>query len=51
MEGLVTKEKNKSVSKFISSIENQSKREDSKVLLELIQEVTGVKPKFGEIIF
>lgn len=43
--GLVNKETNKSVPKFIAAIENKSKREDSKKLLKMMQEVTGFKPK------
>lgn len=45
MAGLVTKETDKSVMDFINSIENESKRTDSKVLLALIEEVTGYEPK------
>lgn len=45
MAGLVNKETNKSVSKFISSIESESKREDSKILLKMMQDTTGFKPK------
>ena len=45
MAGLVTKETNRSVSDFIEKIENQSKKEDSKKLLSIIEEVTGFKPK------
>ena len=49
MAGLVNKETNKSVSDFIESIENESKREDSKTLLSLMQRVTGEEPKiWGE---
>lgn len=45
MAGLVTKETQKSVSKFIDSIENASKREDSKKLVAVMQEVSGYEPK------
>lgn len=45
MAGLVNKETNKSVSEFIESIESLSKREDSKILLSTIQEITGHEPK------
>jgi hypothetical protein len=42
---LVTVETNKSVSAFINSIENKSKREDAKKAVALIQKITGKKPK------
>lgn len=45
MAGLVNKETNKSVNKFIKAIENESKRKDSLVLLDMMQEITGFKPK------
>ncbi len=45
MAGLVNKETNKSVSAFVDSVDSASKREDSKVLLSLMQEVTGYEPK------
>ncbi len=45
MAGLVTNETNKSVSKYIDSIENHSKREDCKVLLSLMEKATGTKAK------
>ncbi len=45
MAGLVNKETKKSVSKFIASIDNKSKREDSQILLQTIQEITGFEPK------
>jgi len=45
MSGLATKETNKSVSDFISSIKSETKKEDAKKLLSLIQEVTGIQPK------
>lgn len=45
MAGLATHETNKSVSKFINSIENESKKADAKQLLEIIKAITGVEPK------
>ena len=45
MAGLVNRETNKSVSKFIDSIDNESKRKDSKKLLALMKKVTGKQPK------
>jgi hypothetical protein len=45
MAELVNKETNKSVNKYISSIESDSKRKDSLVLLKMIQEITGFEPK------
>ncbi|RNC84491.1 MAG: DUF1801 domain-containing protein [Balneola sp.] len=45
MAGLATQETNKSVSDFIDSIESASKREDSKTLIKMIQEITGHEPK------
>jgi len=45
MAGLATKETNKSVSEFIESIPSQSKREDSKILLNIMNEITGFEPK------
>lgn len=45
MAGLATKETQKSVSKFIDNIENASKREDSKKLIAIMQEVSGYEPK------
>lgn len=45
MAGLATKETDKNVYAFIDSIENTSKREDSKVLLALMEEITGKPPK------
>lgn len=45
MAGLVNKETNKSVAKYISSIENDSKRNDSQMLLELMRDITGFEPK------
>ncbi len=45
MAGLLTQETNKSVSEFIESIENESKREDSKTLVSIMTKITGVEPK------
>ena len=45
MAGLVTKETNKSVTKFIDSIESESKRDDARKLLSVMQEITGNEPK------
>lgn len=45
MAGLVTKETNRSVTAYIDSLENASKREDSHSLLDIIEEVTGYEPK------
>lgn len=45
MAGLATKETQKSVSEFIDSIENTSKREDSRTLVTMMQEVSGYEPK------
>ena len=45
MAGLVNKETDKNVSEFIESIPNISKKEDSKLLLNLMKEVTGYEPK------
>ena len=45
MKKLVNTETTKSVKEFIDSIENESKREDSKKLLKVFKEVTGKKPK------
>ncbi len=45
MAGLATKETNRSVKAFIESIENTWKKEGSKKVLSLIQEITGKVPK------
>lgn len=45
MAGLVTQETNKSVTEYINKIENQSKQADGKMLLAIIQDITGVEPK------
>jgi len=44
MSGLVTKQNGRNVLKFIESLNNDSKIEDSKILLSLIQEITGREP-------
>lgn len=45
MSGLATKETNKSVSAFIETIESDSKKNDSKKLLAIMEHITGFKPK------
>lgn len=45
MTGLATQETNNSVSDYIESIENKSKRNDAKTLLKLMEEVTGKEAK------
>ena len=45
MAGLVNKENNNSIEEFIDSIESPSKREDSKLLLSVMKEITGNDPK------
>lgn len=45
MSPLATVETNKSVKDFINSIQNERKREDSKKLVKIMQEITGEKPK------
>lgn len=45
MSGLATKETTRSVDDFIDSIDSSTKREDSKVLIKLMSEVTGKPPK------
>jgi uncharacterized protein DUF1801 len=45
MATLATVETNKSVKEFLESIENESKREDSQVLVKMIQKISGKKPK------
>ncbi len=42
---LVNAETNNSVEEFIHSIENKVRKEDSKLLLQLIQDVSGLQPK------
>ncbi|MDT7832373.1 DUF1801 domain-containing protein [Flavobacteriaceae bacterium S356] len=43
--GLVTQETNKDVWAYINSIENISKREDAKTLVNMMQEITKCEPK------
>lgn len=45
MAGLATKETNRSVENFINGIDNASKQEDARILVDLIEDVTGVKAK------
>ena len=45
MAGLVTKETDRSVSAFIAGVENESKRKDSAALVEIMEDVTGLKAK------
>lgn len=45
MAGLATQATEKSVSEFIESIENETKKEDSKILLQLMEEISGFKPR------
>lgn len=45
MAGLATTQTDRSVSEFIENIDNTTKQEDSKVLVSLLQEVTGKEPK------
>ena len=42
---LATQETDKDVWEYIESIENKSKREDAKTLVNLMQEITGSEPK------
>lgn len=45
MSGLVNKETDQSVTAYLDSIESQSKKEDSKLLVYLMQEITDTPPK------
>jgi hypothetical protein len=45
MSGLATKETNKSVAQFIESLENKSKKADAELLVQIMEEITGNKPK------
>lgn len=45
MAGLVTKETNRDVYKFIESIENETKRSDSLKLIDMIKKVSNLEPK------
>lgn len=43
--GLKTTETNKSVSQYVNSLENATRKQDTKTLLKLITSITGKKPK------
>lgn len=45
MGGLATQQTNKSVSKFIASIENENRRKDSETLIQIMETITGHPPK------
>ena len=45
MAEIKTKKNNASVSSFIKSVENETRRKDSKELLKIFKEATGLKPK------
>ena len=45
MAGLVTKETNRSVENYIKNLKNTSKEKDSYQLIELMESITGNKPK------
>ena len=45
MAGLATQETDKSVSEYINSIENATKRNDSKTLIQMMSDITGYEPK------
>ena len=45
MKKLVNTETNKSVSEFIEAIPNKKRKADSKILLDIIQSITGKPPK------
>ena len=45
MAGLATKETNLKVSDYVDRIENESKKADCRVLLELVESCTGYPPK------
>ena len=45
MSDLKTKQTSKSVADFIDAIDNDTKRDDSRILLKLMEEVVGEKPK------
>jgi len=45
MAGLVTKETNRDVQAFVTSLGNKSKQTDSQVLISIMKEATGNKPK------
>ena len=41
----MTQETNKSIGAFINSIDNKAKQEDSKILINIMQTITGYEPK------
>jgi hypothetical protein len=45
MAGLVTKETNRSVDNFMNGIDNAAKRDESMILLDLMESATDEKPK------
>jgi hypothetical protein len=45
MAELKTKKTGASVAKFVASIEDEQKRKDSRVLLKIMKEITGERPK------
>ena len=45
MSGLATKETNKSVSAYIEGIDSMSKQADSRLLISIMEEITGYPPK------
>ncbi|NRA92902.1 MAG: DUF1801 domain-containing protein [Psychroserpens sp.] len=45
MAGLATKQTDRSVERFIESIDHTAKQDDSKVIVKLIEDITGHKPK------
>ena len=45
MAGLATKETDRSVDAFIDSIDNETKRDDSRRLVQLMQDITGNAPR------
>ncbi len=49
MKTLVNTETNKNVEQFIEAIENKKRKSDSRILLNLIKEITGLEPKIWGI--
>jgi hypothetical protein len=45
MKTLVNTETNKNVEQFIEAIEHKKRKSDSRILLKLIKEITGLEPK------
>lgn len=45
MAEIKTKQNNASVSKFINAVEHETRRNDAKVILKIMKEITGKKPK------